>query len=106
MFRAFSASAASRPGKRARLTQPEALWLNYQWVTEYGEKIGTRWVISVKNVKGFILPFCPAALMDCGAGVTVRPDGVMVGVVTLLFALVLASCAWHPRSLVAIFVCW
>jgi len=35
MFRAFSASAASRPGKRARLTQPEALWLNYQWVTDY-----------------------------------------------------------------------
>ena len=35
MFRAFSASAASRPGKRARLTLPEALWLNYQWVTDY-----------------------------------------------------------------------
>ena len=58
-------------------------------LTEYGEKIGLRWVISVKNVKGFILPFCSAASLDCGAGVTMRPDGVMVGVVTLLFALVL-----------------
>ncbi|MDD4540025.1 MAG: hypothetical protein PHT80_13500, partial [Lentisphaeria bacterium] len=42
MFRAFSASAASRPGKRARLTQPEALWLNYQWVTDYESAAGWR----------------------------------------------------------------
>jgi len=93
MFRAFSASAASRPGKRARLTQPEALWLNYQWVTEYGEKIGTRWVISVKNVKGFILPFCPAALMDCGSGVSVTLECVTAGVVTLVLAVVHSICA-------------
>ena len=39
MFRAFSASAASRPGKRARLTQPEALWFNSQWVTDYRKTV-------------------------------------------------------------------